>query len=117
LKSFSKFPSYLILSQGEEVGKSNPEKWQAAINKLAQENNSKDIVPNIHVEVVRGDVSFPEFLKTLEKVNDENTQVAVNYLQPALFIWLHAPQMVSWAFHFGTHGWALFDHCWHVEEE
>jgi hypothetical protein len=25
--------------------------------------------------------------------------------------------MVSWAFHFGTHGWALFDHCWHVEEE
>jgi hypothetical protein len=84
LKSFSKFPSYLVPPQ-EEGGESNPDKWRASIEKLAQENNNKDIVPDIHVEVVRGDVSFPEFLKTLEKVNDENTRVAVNYLRPALF--------------------------------
>jgi hypothetical protein len=44
LKSFSKFPSYLVPPQ-EEGGASNPDKWRASIEKLAQEKKTKILCP------------------------------------------------------------------------
>jgi hypothetical protein len=79
LKSFDRFPSHLVPEQ--KSGESNPDKWRAGLEELAKQEHLA--IPNIHINVVRGDVPFEKFLTTL--INDENTRVAVNYLRPALF--------------------------------
>lgn len=99
LKSFDRFPPHLVPEQ--KPGESNPDRWRAGLEELAKREHLA--IPNIRITVVRGDVPLDKFLSTLNKVNNENVRVAVNYLRPAL-VGFARPKWVPLHFVLGLFG-------------
>lgn len=61
-----------------------PEKWCDDIQQLVQDSEDQVL---LGTEIVRGDVPYAEFLRTLERLeaSPDTTRIALNYLRPALF--------------------------------
>lgn len=74
-------PSHLV--PPVQRGETKPEKWCEDVQQLVQD--SEDQV-RMETDIVRGDVPYTEFLRTLERIETSpNDRVALNYLRPVLF--------------------------------
>lgn len=118
LKSIPSFPRALVPS--EHYGEANPDKWAqnlqqdiaaaAAEEQPKQKNPQK--IPPVRVEIVPGDVSYSDFIKTLRRglqqddddddddKRSTSRRVAINYLRPAL-VGFQTPKWVPMNFLFG----------------
>eukprot|EP00548_Thalassiothrix_antarctica_P003912 CAMPEP_0194136046 /NCGR_PEP_ID=MMETSP0152-20130528/6084_1 /TAXON_ID=1049557 /ORGANISM="Thalassiothrix antarctica, Strain L6-D1" /LENGTH=258 /DNA_ID=CAMNT_0038832535 /DNA_START=87 /DNA_END=863 /DNA_ORIENTATION=+ len=82
LKSYASFPKALIPEPTSKPA--NPESWAKVIHDLAEGNDEK--MPLVETKIVRGDVSFEEFMDTIRSaLIDPSCRIAVNYLRQALF--------------------------------
>lgn len=81
LKSYALFPKALVPEPSSKP--SSPESWTKVIHDLAEEHDEK--MPFVETKIVRGDVSFEEFMDTIRSaLVDPSCRIAVNYLRTAL---------------------------------
>ncbi|EED89626.1 predicted protein [Thalassiosira pseudonana CCMP1335] len=69
----------------QKSGESKPEQWSDHVVQMASESSHGDADMGLTTKIVRGGVSYEEFLQTLrDGLANENCRIACNFLRPAL---------------------------------